>query len=123
MLMTNEYRSAYKRVHNAEEVESLRASGWTVVEEQPTPDVQTETPQAEEPMKAPPRIVKGGKNQLMYRDKYLSQWVRIATKKELRDIFDHYGIPYAYNSSKNDMVIRLRQYIRETKEEQRREAE
>lgn len=122
MIMTNEYRSAFKRVHSAEEAEELLASGWTVVAEKPTAEggkIETET---EPPMK-PPRIVKGGRNQLMYKNKYLSQWERIATKKELKEIFDHFGIPYSHNIKKNDMIIRLRQYIREEKAEQRREKE
>lgn len=122
MVMTNEYRSAFKRVHSAEEAEELRASGWTVVEEKKTvPAAKEETAPLEEP-KSVPRVVKGGKNQLMYKDKYLSVWVSIGTKKELKEIFDHFGIPYAYNTNKSAMVARLRQYIREVKEEKRREA-
>ena len=116
MRMVNEYGSAFKTVHTRDEMEELISSGWRVVEEPVPAPVVEQTP----PVPAP-KIVKGGRNQLMYKNKYLSQWVSIATKKELKEIFDHYGIAYAHNISKNDMVVRLRQYIREVKAEQRRE--
>lgn len=121
MLMTNEYRSAYKRVHSPEEAEELRANGWTIVEEQPVAAEKEEPAKTEEPPMKAPRVVNGGKNQLMYKGKYLSHWVSVATRKELVEIFKHFGIPYAYKSSKSDMVTRLRQYIRDTKAEKRRE--
>lgn len=119
MLMTNEYRSAYKRVHTAEQEAELRASGWVVVEEPKEEKQEPKQEEKEEEVKAP-RIVKGGKNALMYKGKYLSQWVTIATKKELIAIFDYYGIPYAVKTSASDMRGRLREYIRQVKAEDKK---
>jgi hypothetical protein len=123
MIMTNEYGSAYKRVHTQEEVEDLLATGWRLVEEKP---VLVEEPQKEvvvveeQPVEAP-KVSKTGGNELIYKGRYLSQWVSIANKKEMREIFDYYGIPYAVKTSKSDMAVALRKYIREVKADKRRE--
>ena len=121
MIMTNEYGSAYKTVHTQEELEDLLASGWRLVEEKP---IEVEEPQKdvveEQPIEAP-KVSKVGSNDLIYKGRYLSQWVSIANKKEMREIFDYYGIPYAVKTSKSDMAVALRKYIREIKADKRRE--
>ena len=120
MLMINEYGSAIKRAHSEEEIEDLLSSGWKPY----TPKQETlPEPIKEEVVETlpAPKIVERRENPLMYKGKYLTQWVQIATKKELKTIFDARGIEYDSNTSKTDMVKRLRQYIREVKAEQREE--
>lgn len=120
MLMINEYGSAIKRAHSEEEVADLLSSGWKPYEKkqeiphEPTKEEVTETVPA-------PKIVERKENPLLYKGRYLTQWVSVATKKELKAIFDARGIEYDANTSKSDMVKRLRQYIREVKAEQREE--
>ena len=118
MRMVNEVGSAYKTVNDPETIEELLASGWRMAEEKVEKATAVEVPAA--PVAAP-RIVKGGKNQLMYKGRYLSQWAGIATKAELIAIFDYFGIAYSTKTSKSDMQKALRQYIREVKAEQRSE--
>lgn len=113
--MTNEYGSAFKTVYDPEVIEELKGSGWRVVEEAPqSPTPAVAKPAAKEAAD-PPKIKTEEDNPLMFRGKYLTQWVRIGTKKDLMAIFDYYGIEYNTHTIKNDMVIRLRQHIREVK--------
>ena len=120
MLMINEYGSAIKRAHSEEEIQDLLASGWKPYQpkiSQPIVEKQEEAaPAIEAPM-----IVERQKNPLMYEDRYLTDWAANATHAQLKKIFDDKGIEYASRTSKSDMQKRLRQYIREVKEEQRRE--
>lgn len=120
MLMINEYGSAIKRAHSEEEVADLLSSGWKPYEKKQEPAPEPIKEEVFETVPAP-RIVERRENPLMYRGKYLTQWVQIATKKELIAIFNARGIEYDANTSKTDMVKRLRQYIREVKAEQREE--
>ena len=121
MLMTNEYGSAYKRAHSEEEMMELAASGWRRVEELPKAEPVALVQPKEEPPVEAPRIVKRESNRLTYKNRYLSQWAQTGTKDDLIKIFDYFGIPYAYKSSKNDMQKALRQYIRQVKAEKRSE--
>ncbi len=120
MLMVNEYGSAIKRAHSEEEIADLLSSGWkpyTQKQETPPEPIKEDVP-ATVPV---PRIVERKENPLLYKGKYLTHWAQIATKKELKAIFDARGIEYDTNTSKSDMVKRLRQYVREVKAEQREE--
>ena len=119
MLMANEYGSAFKTVRNREEMQELLASGWKVVEDEAN-QKEKKTAKEESAIEAPV-VTKTGKNELMYNDRYLSQWAQVGTRKELIEIFDYFGIERTSNTTRNDLVIRLRQYIREVKAEQRRE--
>ena len=121
MLMTNEYGSAFKRAHSPEEIEELMASGWRAAEVKQTAAEPLHKATEESPAMEARRIVRGGKNELMYKGQYLSQWAGNASKKELVQIFDYFGIAYSTKTSKNDMQKALRQSIREVKAEQRRE--
>ena len=121
MLMISEYGSAIKSVHSEEEKQVLLAAGWSVYTPEkvdaPTPPVNE---QSETPIEAP-RIVERQKNPLMYEDRYLSDWVKNGTHAQLKKIFDDKGIEYSSRTSKSDMQKRLRQHIREVKEQQREE--
>lgn len=119
MRMVNQYGSAFKTVRYREDADTLLASGWRIVEEEPKKEEQKVV--EETPAVDAPRVVKTGANELMYKNRYLSQWANVGTRKELIEIFDHFGIERTPNTTKNDMVLRLRQYIREVKAEQRRE--
>ena len=115
--MVNEYGSAYKTVHYREDVEELLAAGWKIAEE----TVATPAPA---PIPEPIKVVDTHaemRNKLIYKGKYLSQWLQIATKEQLREIFDYFGIVYSSNTKKSDMQIILRKYIREKKAEMRSE--
>lgn len=119
MLMTNEYGSAFKTVRTREKMQELLANGWKVVEDEANPK-EKKAAKEESTIEAPV-VTKTGKNELMYDDRYLSQWAQVGTRKELIEIFDHFGIERTSSTTRNDLVIRLRQYIREVKAEQRRE--
>lgn len=119
MLMANEYGSAFKTVRSREEMQELLANGWKVVEDEAK--TMEKKIVKEEAATEVPRVTKTGKSELVYKDRYLSQWAKVGTRKELIEIFDYFGIERAQNTTKNDLVIRLRQYIREVKAEQRRE--
>ncbi len=116
--MVNEYGSAYKTVRSREDMEDLLASGWTIVEE------KVVTPEPTVPPDLTVTVVDTHaemRNQLIYKNRYLTQWVQTGTKPQLRDIFDYFGIPYSHDMRKSDMQIALRKYIREAKAEKRRQ--
>jgi hypothetical protein len=111
MLMVNQYHSAYVDATSKEKELELLALGWTVVEP------KKEHPKKEEEKTPNQKAMAQAKNGLIYKGKYLSQWVSVAKKAELIAIFDHFGIPYAKSMSVGELTTKLREFIREKKAE------
>lgn len=121
--MVNQYGSAYKRVHYRDEVEELLSSGWRIVEEGPPPE-QTSITEETKPESVTVEHINSAESQkknLIFKGRYLSQWLQMANKQQMCEIFDYFGIPYSHKTLKSEMQVELRKYIREAKAEKRRQ--
>ena len=112
MRLRNECGSAYKTVTDKRSIEHLLAAGWHEVPE-PVAVVEQAT-ETVETAEAPKLVCEHG-NSLMYKGRYLSQWVQVGKIKELRSALTYVGVKFDAKATKPELQQLLREYIKTVK--------
>lgn len=103
----------FKTTNSADVIDRLLKAGWQEVKEVETVPVQEDT--TEEKMPSPTVTTRNG-NPLMYKGRYLTQWLQIGKVDELRMVLTHLGVPFERSTTKKELQQLLRDRIREIKE-------
>lgn len=101
----------YQTTDSDDVIQRLLEAGWEEVKEV----VVEETTEAAIEIDAPSVVVRK-RNPLMYKGRYLSQWLQIGKVDELRAVLSHLGVPFERSAVKKELQQLLRDRIREIKE-------
>lgn len=106
--------SIYQITNSKDTIQRLLRAGWQEVEEEKTEPKCDPVP-AEKPIAAPTLVIKKEKP-LIYKGRYLSQWLQVGKVDELRAVLTHLGVPFERTTPKKELQRLLRDQIREIKE-------
>lgn len=103
----------FKTTNCADTIDRLLRAGWQEVKEAEVVPAQEDT--TDEKMTAPTVTTRKG-NPLIYKGRYLTQWLQIGRVDELRTVLTHLGVPFERSAVKKELQQLLRDRIREIKE-------